>query len=76
MCPRCQSPEVGRSHRRRLGDLFMRLWGMKPYRCRQCRSRFYLPSRFESKLKAQGSWLRSIHAEPTPPQSSSSHRSR
>lgn len=44
MCPRCNSTNVTRSRRWRFRDVLMRLWGMRPYRCHDCRKRFYLPS--------------------------------
>ena len=41
----------------------MRLGGMKPFRCQQCRTRFYLPSRLEEGIVAEHRWLRSVREE-------------
>lgn len=62
MCPRCKSYQVSRSRQRKLVDLFMQLWAMKPYRCRECQTRFYLPSQLEAKIAAERAWLRDVTA--------------
>ncbi len=38
----------------------MRLWGMKPYRCRECQTRFYLPSELGSKIAADRAWMHDV----------------
>ena len=40
-CPKCDSPEVQRSHRRGLGDHLISLIFLRPFRCRRCYHRFY-----------------------------------
>ena len=61
MCPRCKSDQVSRSRKRRFfADFFMQLWGMKAYRCRECQTRFYLPSHMEEKIAAQRAWLHDV----------------
>jgi hypothetical protein len=44
-------------------DLFARVFGMKPYRCRQCMRRFYLPSRLDQKIRRERAWLRAVKGE-------------
>jgi len=36
----------------------MRMWGMRAYRCRECQSRFYLPTNLDTKLVAQQEWVK------------------
>src|SRR5258708_1986409 len=43
-CPKCRSTDVRRSFSGRLLDAVMRFFGRRPYCCRSCRLRFYLPS--------------------------------
>jgi hypothetical protein len=62
MCPRCKSTEVTRSRSRKLLDPFLRWLGMKPYRCRECHKRFYLPASMESKHKRERAWRHSVEA--------------
>jgi hypothetical protein len=38
----------------------MRMWGMKPWRCRECMRRFYLPRNLDRKLLREHEWLREI----------------
>jgi hypothetical protein len=35
----------------------MRFWGMRPYRCHECRSRFYLPKNIGDKIVAEREWV-------------------
>ena len=58
MCPKCRSDQVSRSKSWRIPDLFMRMWGMRAYRCRECQSRFYLPTNLDTKLVAQQEWVK------------------
>ncbi len=60
MCPRCKSTDIGWSRRRKLADFFMAIWRMKPYRCRECQSRFYLPSRLDIKIAAELAWRHDV----------------
>jgi hypothetical protein len=41
-CPGCGSNSIRPSWRRSFGDPFLRILGVRPQRCRLCRSRFYL----------------------------------
>ena len=41
-CPHCSSNSIRPSWRRAFRDPFLRILGVRPYRCRVCRSRFYL----------------------------------
>ena len=41
ICPRCGRNDVRQSARRGVGDRFMALIGLAPYRCRACRNRFF-----------------------------------
>jgi hypothetical protein len=43
-CPKCLSSNVRRSFSRTLLDPVVRFFGRRPYCCRSCRLRFYLPS--------------------------------
>jgi hypothetical protein len=63
MCPRCRSTEVGRSRCRKLLDPLLRWFGMKPYRCRDCRKRFYLPVTMERKHRHDRAWRRWVRAD-------------
>lgn len=58
MCPRCQSADVSRSHSHKLRDLFMALFRMRPFRCRQCQTRFYLPAARASQVERERAWMR------------------
>jgi uncharacterized membrane protein YvbJ len=40
-CPKCGEQTAHRSHRKGFKDQFVRLFQMIPYRCRQCKARFY-----------------------------------
>ena len=40
-CPNCGSEEVTRSRRRHLGERIVGLFGLKPYRCSDCYTRFF-----------------------------------
>jgi hypothetical protein len=40
-CPHCSTPNLVRSSRRRWFDVFLRLIGLKAYRCHSCLARFY-----------------------------------
>ncbi len=53
---RCKSHNVSRSRHWRIGDVFMRLWGMHAYRCHECRKRFYLPAAVAQQVKRQREW--------------------
>ncbi len=74
MCPVCKSDQVSRSKQRRFADVFMRLWGMQPYRCRECQSRFYLPSQLDSKIAADRAWLHDVEEGERSPHTSHSDR--
>lgn len=39
-CPKCHEFNVRRSHRR-MGDFFLRVIGLVPFRCNICDHRFY-----------------------------------
>jgi hypothetical protein len=41
-CPRCGSKLIRPSWKRSFRDPFLRIFGVRPQRCRLCRSRFYL----------------------------------
>jgi len=41
-CPHCGSNSIRPSWRRSFRDPFLRILGVRPQRCRVCRSRFYL----------------------------------
>jgi CheY-like chemotaxis protein len=41
ICPRCGRNDVRPSVRRTVGDKIMAWFGLKPYRCRACRNRFF-----------------------------------
>ncbi len=41
ICPRCGRNDVRLSGRRHLVDHFLACFGLKPFRCRACRNRFY-----------------------------------
>jgi hypothetical protein len=43
-CPRCGSDDLRRSGKRTLFDRVLRLFALKPYRCRACRVRFHRAS--------------------------------
>jgi hypothetical protein len=58
MCPKCRSDHVSRSKTWRISDLFMRVWGMWAYRCRECQTRFYLPKNLETKVSAERDWVK------------------
>lgn len=62
MCPRCRSDHISRSRRWKFVDLFMRLWGMRPYRCRECHSRFYMPSKLAFKIASERSWVHHVES--------------
>ncbi len=40
-CPNCGSPNIRKAHVEGILDSFMRLFSRRPYRCRDCRDRFY-----------------------------------
>jgi transposase-like protein len=65
MCPRCKSPEVTRS-RSRFRDALMLWLGMKPYRCRECNTRFHLPAKVSSKLSREQAWRKSASKNQDP----------
>ena len=41
LCPKCNSPRVRRSRRASVAEYFSGLLLLRPYRCRQCRHRFF-----------------------------------
>ncbi len=41
-CPHCGSASIRTSWKRVFRDPFLRIFGIRPYRCRICRTRFYL----------------------------------
>lgn len=65
MCPRCHSMDLSRSQRRRLWDLPMLLWNLRPIRCRQCHSRFYLPAQLASQIDACRKWTIAVRRHQT-----------
>jgi transcription elongation factor Elf1 len=42
-CPRCGSADTRTSHKTGLAATLHRIFGRRPYRCRNCRFRFYRP---------------------------------
>jgi hypothetical protein len=50
-CPRCNTDEVDRSHRRGLGERFASLFGSLPYRCQHCGHRFFYNAAQPSRAK-------------------------
>jgi DNA-directed RNA polymerase subunit RPC12/RpoP len=42
ICPKCSSKRVHRSHRTGLIERLCGVFGFYPYRCHECRSRFFL----------------------------------
>jgi hypothetical protein len=60
MCPRCRSTDLSRSRSWRFSDVFAGLFGMKPFRCRQCMKRFYLPSRVAQSIDKDRDWLHEV----------------
>jgi hypothetical protein len=63
MCPQCQSIDLRRSKHRRLKDFVMGLARMKPYRCLECRARFYLPASLEENIYRERAWLHAAEGE-------------
>jgi hypothetical protein len=41
ICPKCGSPDIRASNSSRWSDIFRRIRGRKPLRCRNCRKRFF-----------------------------------
>ena len=39
-------------------DVFMTLWHLQPYRCHECRKRFYLASAVHEQLREERAWRR------------------
>jgi transposase-like protein len=60
MCPRCKSSDVSRSRTRKLGDYVMALFRMRPYRCRECQTRFYVPASYARQIDRERAWLREV----------------
>jgi hypothetical protein len=56
MCPVCTSRDVRPSRPRKLLDFAMRVIGQAPVRCRDCKSRFYVPARMVAELKQHRKW--------------------
>lgn len=56
MCPVCHSAHVSPSKRHGFLDLFMRVVGQKPVRCRDCNSRFYVPAEIAKNIRQQRKW--------------------
>ena len=51
-CRRCKSTEIERSHSKsRFEHYFLRMLFLRPYRCRDCYSRFYSLALFQKRLK-------------------------
>jgi hypothetical protein len=71
MCPRCNSAEVRPSKKWKFTDILMRLWGMKPYRCKECQARFYLPVAVGRKVEAEHAWVREVLEDENSPRSRS-----
>jgi hypothetical protein len=41
-----------------MADFFMRLWGMRAYRCSECQTRFYVPFSVDKKKMAEREWMK------------------
>lgn len=41
ICPNCKSQDVSRSHRRKGFERLISFFGIYPFRCFDCRNRFY-----------------------------------
>jgi len=41
-----------------MGDLFMRILGMRAYRCRECQKRFYVTASVDKKKMAEREWMK------------------
>jgi len=55
-CPSCGASDVRESHSRNVSDALLGLFGMVPYRCRACRSRFHKrpPSEDDEEFEDEG----------------------
>jgi hypothetical protein len=62
MCPNCDSANITPSKRHKLRDFIYRFFSQVPYRCRDCKSRFYLPSRLEEEAARRREWLLSVRS--------------
>ena len=62
MCPNCDSANITPSKQRRLRDVFFRPFGQVAYRCRDCKTRFYIPSRLEEEATRRREWLLSVRS--------------
>ncbi len=60
MCPICDSANITPSKQRRFRDVLFRLFGQVAYRCRDCRSRFFIPARLEEEATRRREWLLSV----------------
>jgi hypothetical protein len=69
MCPRCRSNDISPSRSWKLGDPFMALFRMRPFRCRQCQTRFYLPASLGDHIKQEREWMHEVQEreEKAPP---------
>lgn len=63
VCPVCKSPNLRPARRRKLFDMFMRVVGQRPVRCRECHSRFYLSSLLIRQIKQRRDWARAARAK-------------
>ena len=55
ICPQCNEPQAHRSHRGGFADWALGLMKRTPYRCRACKSRFYVYRHGESSTKLRTS---------------------
>lgn len=62
ICPNCGNAKIRLSEHPHWNDVFQRIVGRQPYRCRDCRHRFYAPKSSELVGVQQG---RSRHTRPT-----------
>jgi len=60
MCPICDSVNISPSKKRKLRDFFVRPFGQIPYRCRDCKSRFYISQTRMKDAERHRAWLLSV----------------
>jgi uncharacterized protein YlaI len=60
MCPICDSVNVSPSKKRKIRDLFMKPFAQVPYRCRDCKSRFYISVSRIKEAEQHRQWLLSV----------------
>lgn len=57
-CPRCHSSEISHSRTKRIYDFLMQIVGLRPFRCMECRKRFYLAEVYKDQIKQRRRWRR------------------